>query len=83
LNNQHITEEIKKEIKICTEMNENENTTTQKPMEHCESSAKGKLHSNTGLPPEERKKNQINNCAYFDFFFDFFCDVLVIQKCVV
>ena len=29
LNNQKITEEIKKEIKICTEMNENENTTTQ------------------------------------------------------
>ena len=26
LNNQQITEEIKKEIKICTEMNENENT---------------------------------------------------------
>ena len=30
LNNQQITEEIKKEIKICIEMNENENTTTQK-----------------------------------------------------
>jgi len=29
LNNQPITEEIEKEIKICTEMNENENTTTQ------------------------------------------------------
>ena len=29
LNNQQITEEIKKEIKICTEMNENENTATQ------------------------------------------------------
>ena len=29
LNNQQITEEIKKEIKICLEMNENENTTTQ------------------------------------------------------
>ena len=29
LNNQQITEEIKKEIKICTQMNENENTTTQ------------------------------------------------------
>ena len=29
LNNQQITEEIKKEIKICREMNENENTTTQ------------------------------------------------------
>ena len=28
LNNQQITEEIKKEIKICKEMNENENTTT-------------------------------------------------------
>ena len=29
LNNQQITEQIKKEIKICTEMNENENTATQ------------------------------------------------------
>ena len=28
LNNQQITEEIKKEIKLCIEMNENENTTT-------------------------------------------------------
>ena len=29
LNNQQITEKIKKEIKICIETNENENTTTQ------------------------------------------------------
>ena len=29
LNNQQITEEIKKEIKICIETNENENTKTQ------------------------------------------------------
>ena len=29
LNNQQITEEIKKEIKLCIEMDENENTTTQ------------------------------------------------------
>ena len=29
LKNQQITEEIKKEIKICIEKNENENTTTQ------------------------------------------------------
>ena len=29
MNNQQITEEIKKEIKICIEMNENENITTQ------------------------------------------------------
>ena len=28
-NNQQITEEIKKEIRICIQMNENENTTTQ------------------------------------------------------
>ena len=28
-NNQQITEEIKKEIKICTETNENKDTTTQ------------------------------------------------------
>ena len=29
LNNQQITEEIKKEIKICIETSENENTTSQ------------------------------------------------------
>ena len=29
MNNQQITEEIKKEIKICIERNENDNTTTQ------------------------------------------------------
>ena len=29
LNNQQITEEIKKEIKLCIETNENENTTTK------------------------------------------------------
>ena len=29
LNNQQITEVIKKEIKLCIEMNENENTTIQ------------------------------------------------------
>ena len=29
LNNQQIIEEIKKEIKICVEMNENENTATE------------------------------------------------------
>ena len=57
LNNQQITEEIKNEIKICIETNENENTTTPKPMGHCKSSAKGKVHSITGLPQETRKKS--------------------------
>ena len=41
LNNQQIIEEIKKEIKICIEMNENENN-NPKPVGHCKSSAKGK-----------------------------------------
>ena len=41
-------------------MNENENTTTQKPMGHCKSSTNGKVHSNTGIPQETRK-SQINN----------------------
>ena len=32
-----------------------------KPMGFSKSSAKGKVHSNTGLPQETRKKSQINN----------------------
>ena len=40
LNNQHITEEIKKEIKICIETSENENTTTQNLQDSVKSSAK-------------------------------------------
>ena len=38
-------------------MNKNENRATPKPMGHCKSSAKGKIHSNTGLPQETRKKS--------------------------
>ena len=56
LNNQQITEEIKKEIKICIEMNENENN-NPKPVGHGKSSPKGKVHSNTGIPQETRKKS--------------------------
>ena len=56
VNNQQITEEIKKEIKICIEMNENENN-NPKPVGHCKSSVKGKVHSNTGIPQETRKKS--------------------------
>ena len=55
LNNQQITEEIKKEIKICVETNENENTTTQNLWD-TEISAKGKVHSSAGIPQETRKK---------------------------
>ena len=30
-------------------------------MGHCKSSAKGTVHSNTGIPQETKKKSQINN----------------------
>ena len=56
LNKQQIIDGIKKEIKICIEMNENENTTTQ-PMGHYKRSAKWKNHSIIGLPQETRKKS--------------------------
>ena len=57
LNNQKIREESKKEIKICIEMNEKVKHNNHKPMEHYKSSAKGNVHSNTGLPPQPRKKS--------------------------
>ena len=43
LNNQQITEEIKKEIKICIEMNENENTTTQNLWDTVKAVLRGKF----------------------------------------
>ena len=59
LNNQQITEEIKKEIKICIEMNENENTTTQNLWDTIKAVLRGKflVPSNTGIPQETRKKS--------------------------
>ena len=41
--NQQITEEIKKEIKICIEMNENENTTTQNLWDTVKAVLRGKF----------------------------------------
>ena len=43
LNNQQITEEITKEIKICIEMNENENTTTQNLWDTVKAVLRGKF----------------------------------------
>ena len=43
LNNQQITEEIKKEIKICIETNENENTTTQNLWDTVKAILRGKF----------------------------------------
>ena len=55
LNNQQIMEEIKKEIKICIERNENENMTTQDLWDSVKSSTKREIHSNTSLPQEPRE----------------------------
>ena len=43
LNNQQITEEIKKEINIFMEMNENENTTTQNLWDSVKAVLRGRL----------------------------------------
>ena len=43
MNNQQITEEIKKEIKICIEMNEKENTTTQNLWDTVKAVLRGKF----------------------------------------
>ena len=55
LNNQEITEEIKKEIKKYLETNDNENTMAQKPMGCSKSSSRREVYSNTFLPRETRK----------------------------
>ena len=43
LNNQQITEEIKREIKICIETNENENTTTQNLWDTVKAALRGRF----------------------------------------
>ena len=60
LNNQQITEEIKKEIKICIEMNGNENATTQNLWDTVKALLRGKFIAiQTYL--KKREKSQINN----------------------
>ena len=60
LNNQQITEEIKIEIKICIEMNENENTYTQNLWDSVKAVLRGRFIAiQTYLKKQER--NQINN----------------------
>ena len=58
LNNQQITEEIKKEIKICIEMNENENTTTQNLWDSAKAVLKGKFIAIQAYL-KKQKRNQI------------------------
>ena len=60
LNNQQITEEIKKEIKICIETNENENTTTQNLWDSVKAVLRRRFIAiHAYLKKQER--NQINN----------------------
>ena len=58
--NQQITEEIKKEIKICIEMNENENTTTQNLWDTVKAVLRGKFVA-IQAHLKKQEKSQINN----------------------
>ena len=60
LNNQQITEEIKKEIKICIEKNENENTTTQNLWDSVKAVLRGRFIAIQAYI-RKQEKNQINN----------------------
>ena len=60
LNNQQITEEITKEIKICIETNKNENTATQNLWDSVKAVLRGRfiaIHAYL----KKQEKNQINN----------------------
>ena len=60
LNNQQITEEIKKEIKICTEMNENENRTTQNLQDSVKAVLRRRFIAIQAYL-KQQERNQINN----------------------
>ena len=60
LSNQQITEEIKKEIKICIEMNENENITAQNLWDTVKAVLRGKFIAIQAYL-KKQAKSQINN----------------------
>ena len=60
LNNQQITEEIKKVTKICIETNENENTTTQNLWDTIKAVLRGKFTAIQAYL-KKQEKSQINN----------------------
>ena len=60
LNNQRITEEIKKEIKICIEMNDNENTTTPNLRDSVKAVLRGRFKAIHAYH-KKQEKNQINS----------------------
>ena len=62
LNKQQITEEIKKEIKICIETNENENATTQNLWDTVKAVLRGRFIAIQAYL-KKQEKSQINNLA--------------------
>ena len=60
LNNQQITEEIKKEVKICLETNENENTTTKNLWDSVKAVLRGRFIAIQAYL-KKQEKNQIYN----------------------
>ena len=60
LNNQQITEKIKKENKICIEMNGNENTTTQNLWDTVKAVLRGRFIA-VQAHLKKQEKSQINN----------------------
>ena len=60
MNNQQITEKIKKEIKICIETNENENTTTQNLWDIIKAVLRGRFIAIRAYL-KKQEKSQINN----------------------
>ena len=60
LNNQQITEEIKKEINLCIEMNENKNTTTQSLWDTVKAVQRGRFMAIQAYL-KKQEKSQINN----------------------
>ena len=64
LNNQQITEEIKKEIKIPIEMNENENTTTLNLWGTVKAVLRGRFIAIQAYV-KKQEKSQINNLTLY------------------
>ena len=59
LNKEHVIEEIKKEIKICIEMNENENTTTLNLWDTVKAVLRGRFIAiQAYLKKQEKKSNK-------------------------
>ena len=67
LNNQQIIEEIKKEIKICIEMNENENTTTQNLWDTVKAVLRGRFIALQAYLKKQEKRSNFHLSIFFIF----------------